>query len=84
MHIFNPVVTVSGDWKHPSVLVNVVVNCAVHIVFFSLNSSVKGIFQPFELGGETILIRSAVKHRCLASKKIFFNDTNSREEHKTN
>ena len=22
----------------------------------------KGIFQPFELGGETILIRSAVKH----------------------
>ncbi len=25
-------------------------------------ASVKGIFQPFELGGETILIRSAVKH----------------------
>ncbi len=24
--------------------------------------TVKGIFQPFELGGETILIRSAVKH----------------------
>jgi hypothetical protein len=23
---------------------------------------IKGIFQPFELGGETILIRSAVKH----------------------
>ncbi len=25
-------------------------------------SVLKGIFQPFELGGETILIRSAVKH----------------------
>jgi hypothetical protein len=24
--------------------------------------ALKGIFQPFELGGETILIRSAVKH----------------------
>ncbi len=24
--------------------------------------AVKGIFQPFELGGETIVIRSAVKH----------------------
>jgi hypothetical protein len=26
------------------------------------NVLIKGIFQPFELGGETILIRSAVKH----------------------
>ncbi len=31
--------------------------------FFPINEeAVKGIFQPFELGGETILIRSAVKH----------------------
>jgi hypothetical protein len=28
----------------------------IHTIYF------KGIFQPFELGGETILIRSAVKH----------------------
>jgi hypothetical protein len=29
---------------------------------FCLQVHLKGIFQPFELGGETILIRSAVKH----------------------
>jgi hypothetical protein len=28
----------------------------------SLKSALKGIVQPFELGGETTLIRSAVKY----------------------
>jgi hypothetical protein len=46
---------------------------------------VKGIFQPFELGGVTRLIRSAVKFWKAGNKKIKkFNDTNSREELKTN
>jgi hypothetical protein len=45
----------------------------------------KGIFQPFELGGVTRLIRSAVKFWKAGNlKKFFFNDTNSREELKTN
>ncbi len=45
----------------------------------------KGIFQPFELGGMTRLIQSAVKF-CKAGRfKIFFlNDTIPREELKTN
>jgi hypothetical protein len=41
----------------------------------------KGIVQPFELGGETRLIRSAVGDRPF--KKKFFNDTIPREELKT-
>ncbi len=44
--------------------------------------ALKGIFQPFELGGVTRLIRSAVIFRQF--KKKIFNDTNSREELKTN
>ncbi len=44
----------------------------------------KGIFQPFELGGVTRLIRFAVKFWKAGNKQIFFNDTNSREELKTN
>ncbi len=32
-------------------------SCAKNVKLY-----LKGIFQPFELGGETILIRSAVKH----------------------
>ncbi len=44
----------------------------------------KGIFQAFELGGVTRLIRSAVKFWKAGNLKIFFNDTNSREELKTN
>ncbi len=31
-----------------------------YVGYFTVD--LKGIFQPFELGGETILIRSAVKH----------------------
>jgi hypothetical protein len=47
--------------------------------------ALKGIFQPFELGGETRLIPSAVKF-CKAGhfKKNFFYDTIPREELKTN
>jgi hypothetical protein len=48
------------------------------------NSLFKGIVQPFELGGETRLIRSAVKYKVTGKFKIFFNDKISREEHKTN
>jgi hypothetical protein len=44
----------------------------------------KGIFQPFELGGVTRLIRSAVKLWKAGNNKKKFNDTNSREELKTN
>jgi hypothetical protein len=45
----------------------------------------KGIFQPFELGAETSLIRSAVKFFKAGHLKFFFlNDTISREELKTN
>jgi hypothetical protein len=44
----------------------------------------KGIVQPFELGGVTGLIRSAVKYwkpgKFIKEK---FNDTISREEHKS-
>jgi hypothetical protein len=48
-------------------------------------SDFKGIFQPFELGGVTRLIRSAVKIlEGRQFKKKIFNDTNSREELKTN
>jgi hypothetical protein len=32
------------------------------VSYDTCTSTFKGIFQPFELGGETILIRSAVKH----------------------
>ncbi len=52
---------VSGGWASP---------CGVHpttpeietAIILSLVRELKGIFQPFELGGETILIQSAVKH----------------------
>ncbi len=47
-------------------------------------SSFKGIFQPFELGGVTRLIRSAVKFWKAGNLKKIFNDTNSGEELKTN
>ncbi len=49
------------------------------------NGSLKGIFQPFELGGVTRVIRSAVKF-CKAGHLnfFFFNDTIPREEIKTN
>jgi hypothetical protein len=43
----------------------------------------KGIVQPFELGGETRLIRSTVKTEGLAIFVQKFHDTISREEHKT-
>ncbi len=46
--------------------------------------TIKGIFQPFELGGVTRLIRSAVKFWKAGNLKFFFNDTISREELKTN
>jgi hypothetical protein len=44
---------------------------------------IKGIVQPFELGGETSLIRSAVKYWKAGMFKKKNNDTISREEHKT-
>ncbi len=44
----------------------------------------KGIVQPFELGGVTMLIRSAVKNwRSGNFLFLFLNDTISWEEHKT-
>jgi hypothetical protein len=44
----------------------------------------KGIVQPFELGAETRLIRSAVKYWKPGKFFLeFFNDTISREENKT-
>jgi hypothetical protein len=43
----------------------------------------KDIVQPFELGGETRLIRSAVKDWKPGKFKKNCNDTISREEHKT-
>jgi len=49
--------------------------------FFALN--LKGIVQPFELGGETRLIRSPVLTTGPAFFKKLFNDTISREENKT-
>jgi hypothetical protein len=45
---------------------------------------IKDIFQPFELGGVTRLIRSAVKFCKASHKNFFFNDTILREELKTN
>jgi hypothetical protein len=51
--------------------------------FFSLFLDFKGIFQPFELGAETSLIRSAVKFfKAGHFQKIFL--MISREELKTN
>ncbi len=45
---------------------------------------IKGIFQQFEPGSETRFIRSAVLNWGPGKLKIyFFNDTISREEHKT-
>ncbi len=46
--------------------------------------SFKGIVQPFELGGVTRLIRSAVKFCMAGNKNFFLNGTISREELKTN
>jgi hypothetical protein len=43
----------------------------------------KGIVQPFELGGVNRLIRSAVKFCMAGNLKKFFNGTMSREELKT-
>jgi hypothetical protein len=49
------------------------------------DSTFKGIFQPFELGAESSLIRSAVKFfKAGHLKKKNFYDTISREELKTN
>jgi hypothetical protein len=38
----------------------------------TVNVVFKGIFQPFELGGRTRLIRSAVKFWKAGNKKNFF------------
>jgi hypothetical protein len=52
--------------------------------YFISSSSLKGIFQPFELGGVTRLIRSAVKFFKAGHLKIkIFNETIPREELKT-
>jgi hypothetical protein len=50
------------------------------------DARIKGIVQPFELGGETRLIRSDIKYVVGARQVLnfFLNDTVSREEHKTN
>ncbi len=60
------------------------------MIFQKLNDSyesdglLKGIVQPFELGGETTLIRSAVKYWKAGMFFVkIFNDTISQEEHKT-
>ncbi len=44
----------------------------------------KGIVQPFGRGVESILIRSLLLNWRPGKFKIFFYDTVSREEHKTN
>ncbi len=48
-----------------------------------VNGLLKGIFQPFELGGETRLIGPAVINWRSGKFFLIFNDKVSREEHKT-
>jgi hypothetical protein len=43
-----------------------------HLCGLSVGKFIKGIFQPFELGGMTRLIRSAVKFWKAGNLKNFF------------